>query len=569
MKNNESSSCKRRRTTKHRSSSFYYLNAIIGCTSFAVYSILILLFFFSNNTIIDVSAVSSSIDDDSSNNTSKQQQLQRELFFLRRKLQEEVTVTVEATAIPEETTTTIPEETTTTIPEETTTTIPEETTIIIPEERTKLEILTEMMLQKKATTATSDSTTAPDSTAASDSTTVSDSTPAETDESMLKNIELNDRLAALNHPRIVSFGSSRTWGAAILDREHNSFTALLNGTNLGIRGSGPEYPAMCFYSMIGDDAVYDLFIIEFTTDWVNEALSELGQRIRLRFPEATIIFLNFWAPRQYSYKGQPLADYHRSNSAFGKWDVFQPELLDATRAVDWKFEPWDPSITKRAAEACGGHILDLPRYANDPIKSLQTYGDLYGIDMIHFSEKGHRYIADKIVKLLDIVDFDKDKTVVRGWDSTDFCTLWYETGKLPPKLKTNMLLDEFKPTKFALIASLYNNKITLNNPWGKEANLYLSYMATGPDEMYPKAVCRVVQEGKELSGFVLNPHVPGVPNKLHIVMHWKIGVIPPGTSDLLIHVTDEGTPKPWPYFRVVGIILSPKGFDNQRLAANF
>jgi hypothetical protein len=63
--------------------------------------------------------------------------------------------------------------------------------------------------------------------------------------------------------RSVTFGSSRTWGAAIKDRENLSFAGLMGAKNLAIRASGPEYPALCTYSMIGDNDIYDVIVIEY------------------------------------------------------------------------------------------------------------------------------------------------------------------------------------------------------------------------------------------------------------------------------------------------------------------
>ena len=63
--------------------------------------------------------------------------------------------------------------------------------------------------------------------------------------------------------RAVTFGSSRTWGAAIKDRENLSFAGLMGAKNLAIRASGPEYPALCTYSMIGDNDIYDVIVIEY------------------------------------------------------------------------------------------------------------------------------------------------------------------------------------------------------------------------------------------------------------------------------------------------------------------
>mmetsp|Transcript_14621 Transcript_14621/g.16251 ORF Transcript_14621/g.16251 Transcript_14621/m.16251 type:complete len:943 (-) Transcript_14621:178-3006(-) len=388
--------------------------------------------------------------------------------------------------------------------------------------------------------------------------------------------------------RVATFGSSRTWGAGIPDRNQNSYTALLNGTNYGIRGSGPEYPAMCLYSMIGDDNIYDVIVIEFMLDWVTRALDELAERLRHRFPKSTIIFLNYWAPRQYIYKpnGQSFQEFHREQiankdpSMSGSDHGFQPWVLDGTHPDDWIYEPYDRDVILEAAKKVDGYIIDLPQLM-DPIHTMKTFGDLYITDMTHFSLKGHLFIHDEINSLLWKLNkldnhASKEPTIVDKWDSTDYCTLWYENGKTD--YPTTMDMVEFKPNKFALEArnDTFNNKIEIFNPWEGEGHLYLSYMATGPDAMYPRAIARVLHQpdNKETAGFVMNTHIPGVGhNKLHIVMHWMVGPVKPGKSDLLIHIADSlGGPYPWPVFRLVGVMLSPRKYDDDgsgRVSANF
>jgi len=378
-----------------------------------------------------------------------------------------------------------------------------------------------------------------------------------------------------NTPRVVTFGSSRTWGAAMEDREHKSYPGLLNATNLAIRGSGPEYPAMCLYSMMGDDAVYDVVVIEFMLDWVTDALVDLGERVRFRFPKAVIIFLNFWAPRQYIYKpkNQGFQAFHMERAT--RHDVFQPDILNGTSADDWSYNAYDRKIIEKAGFNVNAYFIDLPQFENDPIRTLKTYGDYYGTDMTHWSEKGHKYIQEKILLLLSNIEFDKSKTIVHDYDSTDFCTLWYESGQT--YLNSSMTMNEFKPNKFALEATKHNDRtkgniIELENPWDQDAHLFLSYMATAPDHMYPMGVASVKHrsDGNETAKLVMNTHVANVQHgSLHIVMHWKIGIVAPGKSDLVISVEDQGEPKPWNVVRLVGVILTPRTYGHGRVSANF
>jgi hypothetical protein len=361
--------------------------------------------------------------------------------------------------------------------------------------------------------------------------------------------------------RTVAFGSSRTWGAAIQDPEHNSFPGLMGAKNLAIRASGPEYPALCTYSMIGDKEIYDLIIIEYMPDWVSGALHVLARRLRHRFPDARILFLAYWAPRQYTYKpqNQPLEVFFQKRRK-GPQDSLD-KYLDQTNPEDWDFHPYDLEVIREAARLVNGYVLYLPQM-DDPIVTLKKYASLYVNDMTHFSIEGHEWIRDHIVEMNHRIGALMPSNRVEPWDSTDLCTSWFETGK--PDLETNMQITEFKPGKFAIEtkSSTRDNIIKLNNPWEQTANIYLSYMATGPEQIYNNVIVRVKQGNKETAVRRVTPVMPNTPgnHQFHVVQHTLIGSVPPGESNLSIAPASEGKPE---QFRTVGVILSPYVFGHR------
>jgi hypothetical protein len=82
--------------------------------------------------------------------------------------------------------------------------------------------------------------------------------------------------------RFVAFGTSRTHGAGLKNRNEQAFPFLLSkgAHNLAIRAAGPQYPALCTYSMLGDNQ-YDVILLEYNMK-VNENLLRLGRRLRDR-----------------------------------------------------------------------------------------------------------------------------------------------------------------------------------------------------------------------------------------------------------------------------------------------
>jgi hypothetical protein len=68
--------------------------------------------------------------------------------------------------------------------------------------------------------------------------------------------------------------------------------------------------------------------------------------------------------------------------------------------------------------------------------------------MTHFSELGHQWVRDQILKILDNIKAQRSNRIV-PWEFTDLCTSWYETGKT--ELLTNMEMVNFRDgSKFAL-----------------------------------------------------------------------------------------------------------------------
>ena len=372
-----------------------------------------------------------------------------------------------------------------------------------------------------------------------------------------------------NQYRIVAFGSSRTWGAAIDNPKQDAYPALMGAKNLAIRASGPEYPALCTYSLVGDDEIYDVVVIEYMLDWVSEALDILAERLRKRFPDAIFIFLDVWAPRQYYHKPtqktlNTLVHEKMRSPIVTEQDIHQ--WLDATNSEDWGFEAYNSKVIEDAARKVGGHVVNLPSHP-DPIIAIKTYSPLYVLtDMTHFSELGHQWVRDQILKILDNIKAQRSNRIV-PWEFTDLCTSWYETGKT--ELLTNMEMVNFRDgSKFALEASHVPNTnfIELHNTWSGSGFLYLSYMSNGPEQIYPDTLVRVIHHKTSSAAMHLIPVIPNTPfgKNFHMVVHSFIGPVLPGLSNLTIDDLTQGTKEK---FRIVGLVFSPHVFGKKLMAA--
>jgi len=70
---------------------------------------------------------------------------------------------------------------------------------------------------------------------------------------------------------------ARTWGAKIPNR--NTYSASLGARDLGIRASGPEYPALYTYSMSSssenNEEYYNVIVLEHSLKYFETAIRSL------------------------------------------------------------------------------------------------------------------------------------------------------------------------------------------------------------------------------------------------------------------------------------------------------
>jgi len=52
-----------------------------------------------------------------------------------------------------------------------------------------------------------------------------------------------------------------------------------------------EYPALCTYSMLGNDTIYDVILIDYHQPSTISSLMRVGKRLRQRFPDAVILYV--------------------------------------------------------------------------------------------------------------------------------------------------------------------------------------------------------------------------------------------------------------------------------------
>lgn len=295
--------------------------------------------------------------------------------------------------------------------------------------------------------------------------------------------------------RYLTFGTSVTWGSIIKNRE-SAYPYLLspNVTNVAMRASDSTYPSMCTQSMV-KDSIYDVIIIEYDRRKFSTLL-QLAKRLRQRFPDATIVLTKMWA----------LVDIQviaRDGSKKGKlrdWLVKSELPIHSSEALDFVLDQdvdlsFDKIIHSREV-----YFTQAEKEYNVKVYDWPTHGDVRDLvksrrprfaDFVHPNEYGHSVIADELATLIFEAKAKRSDRL-GSWGEGDICQSWFRDGLIDNDTRKfiafNVPMKKFdeKNGKHALEMTADRTMIHVYNPFDGPRKLYLTYMASYPNRLYPK-----------------------------------------------------------------------------------
>lgn len=366
--------------------------------------------------------------------------------------------------------------------------------------------------------------------------------------------------------RYVAFGTDVSAGYD--ENRNKTYLELLSpdGVNLAMKGSDPSYPAMCTQTMIGDDKIYDVIIIEYDVRF-ESGLRSLCKRLRRRFPEATIIVTQIWNFNMLYVKGK--------QKMFMKWlraEGYEKNNLETRDFLsNQKIEDLEISFLWHYLEHRIEYTSQLEDDFNVKVYSWETDGDvehmkhlllqhlpLFSDDWVHLSDYGHQFIADGLQEIIKTVG-TKPSNKVGTWGDGDFCGKWLN-GVVDEKVKRLLQYErsflQFKKfhlgkNYFALHFPYRGNLVRITNPFNEKRLLSLTYMATGPEEkIYPKTLVQIIKTGAP--PVIIVPFESDYVYPVHIQLTKEIGLLNVGVNDVIIRPFEK-TESP---FRLVGFSIT-------------
>jgi len=323
--------------------------------------------------------------------------------------------------------------------------------------------------------------------------------------------------------RVAVFGGTAACGGGLADKsaayphllfndEHDSENGK-NSHDYAHSSMGPNHYATCLDSIITngeggggevEHTIYDIIILDY---WLRfrEGLDLLAHRLRLKYPNAMIIFLktNAAAPRFFrrrdddstSRKQQSFVDWRREHS--DDWRTALENDVDGDWFLPQHKEAHD--AIQRMSEEVNGSVYDFPPHdynSTDERNLLLTYLDWYDeVRHFHLNEIGQNRLAtflkNHIQQQIDnngsVDEFIQQSNDLTDTDkhNRDFCDWWFYHGPNSTIMnRGNRLFKEVDAHNHHWVMEFNDNYETVDMGSffvanrGESKFLYLSYMRT-------------------------------------------------------------------------------------------
>jgi hypothetical protein len=331
--------------------------------------------------------------------------------------------------------------------------------------------------------------------------------------------------------------------------------------------------------MIGTEQVFDVIILEYSPfrGAPHRDFERLAHRLRARFPHAIMIYLPIYMLlHDVSYQKQGLQGYLQQS--LGMESPKGPHFAQTIRSLEEKdlqfpCESYNMDLYRKTLHDIQGHMVEFPDFQPPSVKNFILDNAQYYTsarrpwDFVHPSVLGHQVIAHKlrqrIKHALAITSRDRqqqqqqldDSSLLGEWlGGKDRCVSWFSGGNVTDSVirYANMDLVNFTPDgsdgKWALEVDRTGGRLSIECPF-PHCNIYISYMAKGPEYDYPK----VLMSMNNQEPLLVDPYL----GKFHVRQIVHLGTIElPGMVTVFIKPIPEDRESPV-RFRITGVITTP------------
>jgi hypothetical protein len=367
--------------------------------------------------------------------------------------------------------------------------------------------------------------------------------------------------------RVAVFGGANAWGSGIhLDDRFQAFPYLLGDATkvdnyASVSTGAANYDAVCLESIVGDENVYDVILLDFSHD-VNSNVRKLAQRLRQRYPKAVIIFVKYWRPLQMQRSSKL--------SAFDSVDL--PTWMQQRGLTDWKSSEFQTHISaddgiwfdqhhqdgmsnllNDYAAGVNGYVVDLADISKDVKKGLADHIHYFS-RLALLSQEGHKVLADHIQTVLQEQKPSPAQALVGDFGGGDSCKIWVTDGQTDVVIKSDGI-KEFQRGKYSIEFTKFTT-IFVNNPFPEERRVFLSFLVSSKDGVYPQTTIHTasgVRGGGDIRADITP--VGSLPSATtDYVKTVPIGFLSPGDHKMYINPNMETGSGDQP-FRLVGLTI--------------
>lgn len=347
--------------------------------------------------------------------------------------------------------------------------------------------------------------------------------------------------------RVAAFGGDNTHGSALGSR-YQAYQYLVSPNSDTFAGNlwsrFGNYAKVCAQSIVGDDKLYDLILVEKTH-------GQLIPRLRERFPSTLIVVVDMNKPhllrrREYRPNGEMVRF-----ETFDEWHhrvrpLNIPEAFEKDTRAKWYIPriEGDLALEKFVESIPNCKLVRLLPFEVDIRKLLVNRWDFFHSKNSVPNADAHGYVAQTILTIAQEYEEELQaesptsdglamvsSSYLGTWGKGDTCNVWLHTGNVPYAYDTNHIHMKSWAThstffaRYGLEVAARGGWIRIKNPYDQFREFFLT-MFVGEEGKFPTTKVSWVGPDGAMSSKMITPQ--GTEETETI----PVGFLPPGVTTI-------------------------------------